>query len=126
MGDRILSIDGEPLDGRELQHVLHPAEEHVIRLELAGDTFSAKRRSFLARRDTFSAGVANEGYGLQPAPLKLSWKVVRARGRGRVTLGDHLPANPNPNPSPSPSPNLTLTLTLTPGLSLTLTLTLTL
>ena len=34
----------------------------------AGDTFSAKRKSFLAKRDTFSAGVANEGYDLQPYP----------------------------------------------------------
>ena len=53
----------------------------------AGDTFSAKRKSFLAKRDAFSAGVANEGYDLQPY-------LVRVRVRVRVT--------PAPPPRPTP------------------------
>ena len=33
LGDRVMSVDGEPLNGRELQFVMRPAENHDFEIE---------------------------------------------------------------------------------------------
>ena len=51
VGDRILTVDGADLMGREMQHVIRPADKHVLVVEKhegEGSTQAARGRVLLA------------------------------------------------------------------------------
>ena len=91
VGDRILTVDGADLMGREMQHVIRPADKHVLVVEKhegEGSTQAARGRVLLAAAEAAARPL--------PPPPSVDIRVVtlvrvrvgvRVRARARVSLG---------------------------------------
>ena len=85
VGDRIVSVDGEPLGGLQLQQVLRPADRHVFGIE-AGDGAAAAAASREDSRIPVGTAVAASANPQDPA------------------IGTSLGEPPEPLPGPPPEP----------------------
>ena len=79
VGDRILTVDGADLMGREMQHVIRPADKHVLVVEKhegEGSTQAARGRVLLAAAEAAARPL--------PPPPSVDIRVVTLHRRDDV------------------------------------------